>query len=118
MTLRLSGTVGERAPAPDALEHRRNVRIVRLLARVALDRARVFPLVLVPLVVASGDRVQRHEPGVDARLHVAAVVVELAGIAAALAELREVSVAEIAAATSANARAVLPGLPPCPATAT
>ena len=56
---------------------RRHVRVLRLLARVALDRAAVLPFVLVPLVLRRGRRVHRHEAGVDAGLHVAAMVEEL-----------------------------------------
>ena len=59
-----------------------HVGILRLLARVALDRPAVLPLVLVPLVRVRRGRVHRDEPGVDAGLHVAAVIEELAVIGA------------------------------------
>ena len=70
------------APLADALEHRGHVGVFRLLARVALDRPAVLPFVLVPLVLVGGRRVHRDEPGVDARLHVAAVVEEFAVLGA------------------------------------
>src|SRR5271170_4447852 len=65
------------APATDALEHRRNVGVGRLLESIALDRAAVFPFVFVPFVRGRDRRVQRDQSGVDPRLHVAAMVTKL-----------------------------------------
>ena len=52
----------------------RHVGIVGLLARVALDRPAILPLVLVPLVARRRRRVHRDQSRVDAGLHVACVI--------------------------------------------
>src|SRR5437879_3455221 len=66
------------APAVHALEERRRVGILRLLARVALDRAAVLPFVFVPFVERRRRRVHRNEGGVDAGANIAAMIHELA----------------------------------------
>src|SRR5205823_9930605 len=66
------------APPANALEERRRVWILRLLARVTLDRAAVFPFVFVPFIERGGRRVHRDETGVDADANITAVVEKLA----------------------------------------
>src|SRR5207244_1524156 len=57
-----------------ALEHFGDVGIVGSLPRVALDRARVSPLVIVPFVKRRRHCVHRDQARVYARLNVAAMV--------------------------------------------
>src|SRR5271167_1659642 len=65
------------APAADALEHRRNVEVSRLLEGIAFDRAALNPFVFVPLVCGRDERVQWNQPSVDPRLYVAPMITTL-----------------------------------------
>src|SRR5208283_50691 len=65
------------APATNALEHRRNVGVCRLLERIALDRAAVFPFVFVPFVRGRDNRMQGDQSDIDTRLDIAAMVTKL-----------------------------------------